>query len=96
MRVCIHGLAPSADWLAAARHALPAGTPVQTLAEGGDCTDALRTAAALFVGEDLILLRSGTALPDFWYERLVRALELQDVLVASPLDNVDPARAPLQ
>ena len=94
VRVCIHGLAPSADWLAAARHALPAGTPVEMLADA-DCTDALRAAAARFVGEDLILLRSGTALPDFWYERLVRAVELPDVLVASPLDNVDPARAPI-
>jgi GT2 family glycosyltransferase/glycosyltransferase involved in cell wall biosynthesis len=94
VRVCIHGPAPSADWLAAATHALPTGTPVETLADSNSA-NALRTATARFAGEDLILLRTGTALPEFWYERLMLALELPDVLVASPLDNVDPARAPI-
>ena len=94
VRVCIHGPAPSADWLAGVTHALPAGSSVETLADA-DSVAALRAAAARFPGADLILLRGGTALPEFWYERLLRAVELADVLVASPLDNIDPARAPI-
>ena len=56
---------------------------------------ALRTAATVFPGDDLILLHAGTLLPPYWLERLTRALALPDVLVATPLDNVGPACAPL-
>jgi O-antigen biosynthesis protein len=55
----------------------------------------LPLAAAAYPGDDLVLLRAGTALPPFWFERLLRALEAPGVLVASPLDNSDAQRAPL-
>ena len=64
----------------------------------GDTADpasALRHAAAAYPGDDLILLRTGTTLPAFWCERLLRAIGEADVLVASALDNVDAARSPL-
>jgi GT2 family glycosyltransferase/glycosyltransferase involved in cell wall biosynthesis len=60
-----------------------------------DATAALRLAVERFPGDDLILLRAGTALPEFWLERLLRALQLPQVLVASPLDNVSADRTPL-
>ena len=90
--VCIFGTTADADWRA---RGLPAEARIESLAESADAAAALRVAAAKFPGTDLILLRAGTALPDFWFERLVRALQLPDVLVASPLDNTDAARAPL-
>jgi len=74
---------------------LPPGASVESFAVCADAASAVRAAAAKFPGVDLIILRAGTALPDFWCERLTRALQLPDVLVASPLDNADPARAPL-
>lgn len=52
-------------------------------------------AAAAYAGDNLIVLRVGTALAPFWFERLTRALDAPDVLVASPLDNIDPQRSPL-
>jgi GT2 family glycosyltransferase len=55
----------------------------------------LRSAAKAFPGDNLILLQAGSTLPAWWYERLVRALDVNEVLVASPLDNVDSARSPL-
>jgi GT2 family glycosyltransferase/glycosyltransferase involved in cell wall biosynthesis len=63
--------------------------------EPADASAALRAAAAVYPGDDLILLRGGTALPPFWYERLLRALREDDVFVVSPLDNADTARSPL-
>jgi len=95
VRVCIHGAAPAADWLATVARGLPAGTGTEFLPDCAEAADALRAAAAEFPNDDLILLRAGTTLPEFWYQRLVCALELPDVLVAAPLDNADPARAPL-
>ena len=94
MRVCIFGAAPAPEWQRALVAALPAHAQTQTFAET-DAASALRAAARQFPGEDLVLLRSGVALPPFWLERLLPALELTDVLVASPLDNADPATAPL-
>jgi GT2 family glycosyltransferase/glycosyltransferase involved in cell wall biosynthesis len=64
----------------------------------GDAVDpasVLRHAMAIYPGDDLILLRTGTVLPAFWCERLLRAIGEADVLVASALDNVDAARSPL-
>jgi GT2 family glycosyltransferase/glycosyltransferase involved in cell wall biosynthesis len=95
VRVCIYGAAPAADWQAAITQALPSSACLKTFAGCADAPSTLRAAAAEFPGDDLIILRAGTALPEFWFERLVRALQLPDVLVAAPLDNADPARAPL-
>ena len=95
VRVCIFGAPPDADWLAGVTRALPAGTGIDALADQRNAADALRAAAARFPGADLILLHTGTALPEFWFERMTLALDLADVLVASPLDNVDPNRTPL-
>ncbi len=52
----------------------------------GDAVDpasVLRHAVAAYPGEDLVLLRTGTVLPAFWCERLLRAIGEADVLVAS-------------
>ncbi|MGH8121229.1 MAG: hypothetical protein ACREPT_00475 [Rudaea sp.] len=66
-----------------------------SIPQAADMHAVLRAAAALFPGDDLILLRSGTALPPWWFVRLRRALGVADVLVATPMDNLDAARAPL-
>ncbi len=98
MRVCIFGaVSAAADWLAQITRGVPADARIQPLSEArsDDAVAALRLAAATFPGDDLILLRAGTLLPAYWYERLIRAVMLTDVLVASPLDNIDAARAPL-
>jgi len=94
VRVCIFGAAPAPEWLRAVAAALPPDAHCETFAES-DAAAALRAATERFPGNDLVLLRSGIALPSFWYERLQPALDLADVLVASPLDNADPATAPL-
>ena len=69
-------------------------TPLEAGA-GDDALAVLHAAAKAFPGDDLILLRAGIALPAHWYARLAAALQLDNVLVASPLDNFDPVRAPL-
>jgi GT2 family glycosyltransferase len=94
LRVCIFGAVPDAEWLSTVGAAVPASASVETLT-ASSAFAAVSAAAAAFPGNDLILLRAGTVLPPWWYERLVRALKLPDVLVASPLDDVDAARAPL-
>ncbi|MHB8680343.1 MAG: hypothetical protein ACYC7G_11465, partial [Rudaea sp.] len=94
VRVCIFGAAPAPEWLRAIASTLPADAETHTFDES-NATVALRTAATRFPGDDLVLVRCGTALPPFWFERLVPALDLPDVLVVSPLDNADPANAPL-
>jgi GT2 family glycosyltransferase/glycosyltransferase involved in cell wall biosynthesis len=66
-----------------------------SIPQAGDMHAVLRAAVALFPGDDLILLRSGSALPPWWFTRLLRALSVADVLVATPMDNLDAARAPL-
>jgi O-antigen biosynthesis protein len=81
-RVCLYGAESGID----APH---------THIDAREPLDALRLAARQFPGESLILIRAGTTLPPFWRERLTRALALPDVLVASPLDNLDPLRSPL-
>ena len=97
VRVCIFGAAPpDAEWLSAVAAGIPTGVRIQTLPlPDNDATCALRAATTAFPGDDLILVRAGTILPRYWYDRLIRALDLPDVLVASPLDNTDLARAPL-
>ena len=84
----------SADWLAGVRDAVDNRASIETLS-AVDAHTGLREAAARFAGDDLILVRAGSTLPPWWYERLTRAWELPDVLVASPLDNSGGARAPL-
>ncbi len=94
LRVCVFGATPAPEWMRALAAALPSDAQTQAFAETGAAA-ALRAAAKRFPGEDLVLLRSGIALPPFWFERLLPALNLPDVLVVSPLDNADPANAPL-
>lgn len=60
-----------------------------------DASSVLRTCAAAYPGDDLALLRAGTVLPEFWFERITRALQVDDVLAVSALDNLDTLRAPL-
>ena len=94
MRICTFGAAPAAaEWLERLRAETPR-VPVETIDAHG-CRRRAEIAAHRFAGDDLILVRSDAALPPFWLARLRRALELPDVLVASPLDNVEPARAAL-
>ena len=90
-RICVFGAVHAAE-LDALRSTVDA--PVEPL-NADAIPAALSEAAARFPGGDFVLLRAGTALPPHWFERLTRALELDDVLVAAPLDNVDPQRAPL-
>jgi GT2 family glycosyltransferase/glycosyltransferase involved in cell wall biosynthesis len=94
VRVCIFGAAPTPEWQRAVAPVLPTHVQTMPFAET-DAVAALHAAAKRFPGENLVLLRSGVVLPPFWFERLLPALELADVLVASPLDNADPATAPL-
>ncbi|MBS0557946.1 MAG: glycosyltransferase [Proteobacteria bacterium] len=94
VRVCIFGAPPAPEWQRALAAACPAGTPVKAIAEIDPAT-VLRSAAERFPGEDLVLVRSDATLPVFWFERIVPALDLPDVLVASPLDDTNPANAPL-
>lgn len=86
MRVCLYGDASAAEHDIGVAH---------ERIDARATNDALRLAAKTFPGESLILVRAGTALPPFWRERLTRALELPDIAVASPLDNLDPQRSPL-
>ena len=60
-----------------------------------DAVAVVRAAATLYCGDDLIALQTGTELPPYWSGRLLRALGESDVLVAAPLDNVEPTRSPL-
>ncbi|HZX92508.1 MAG TPA: hypothetical protein VFE67_17860, partial [Rudaea sp.] len=86
--LALFGRWASAD-LADARIARHAGV------DPADAGAALRSAAAAYPGDDLILLRGGTSLPPFWCERLLRALREDEVFVVSPLDNADTTRSPL-
>lgn len=75
-----------------------AGRLLDSLAANIDPEDAssvLRTCAAAYPGQDLVLLRAGTVQPEFWFERITRALQVDDVLAVSALDNLDALRAPL-
>ena len=110
-KLCIFGARPaSAEWLAgvisaaapadvvlfdASPAVLPAAAERRDIGAGDDAQVVLRAARDAFPGDDLVLLRAGISLPPHWFERLVRAIALPDVLVASPLDNLDPLRSPL-
>lgn len=95
VRVCIFGAPPpGAEWRSAVTASIPASARIQLLAAANPKA-ALKAATAAFPGDDLILLRAGAGLPPYWYQRLIRALTLPDMLVASPLDNLDPTCAPL-
>lgn len=109
--LCVFGAqAASAEWLARVSED-SAGVPLELFgpsrAQAGaaagdafariaddDAVAVLRAAAQAWPGEHLVLLRANTVLPPLWFVRLANALG-GDVLVASPLDNVDPARSPL-
>ncbi|MBS0565924.1 MAG: glycosyltransferase [Proteobacteria bacterium] len=110
-RLCVFGAqAASATWLARVRNEIanaglelfgPSSALAGASAHGAfaaiaddDAVAVLRAAARAWPGDDLIMLRANTVLPPLWFVRLVNAIG-DDVLVASPLDNVDPARAPL-
>lgn len=94
VRICLFGSPASPAWLDEVRKSVPADAKIVNLtATSADA--ALRSAAAESAQADLIVLQTGTTLPVFWFERLTRALQLPGVLVASPLDNVDPTRSPL-
>ena len=94
MRICTFGAAPAgAKWLDRL-HAEAPRVPIETI-DAPDVLGALKIAARRFAGDDLILVRSDTTLPSFWLARLRRVLKLPDVLVASPLDNVEIARSAL-
>jgi GT2 family glycosyltransferase/glycosyltransferase involved in cell wall biosynthesis len=77
---------PDADREAVHLSGLPAGDDPQVL---------LPALAAAFPGETLVLVRTDARLPPYAIERLLRALDEPGVLVAVPLDDVDPARSPL-
>jgi O-antigen biosynthesis protein len=94
VRICLFGPPADTMWLEDLRISVPTDARIETVA-ATSVNDALRSAAEAFPNFDLILLQSGTLLPAFWFERLMRALQLSGVLVASPLDNTDPTRAPL-
>jgi GT2 family glycosyltransferase/glycosyltransferase involved in cell wall biosynthesis len=95
VRICIFGAAPpAAEWLSSVVASVPANIHAQTFT-ASSAAAALRAAAAAFPGDNLVLLRAGTLLPPWWYARLIRTLTLPDILVASPLDNVDTTRSPL-
>ena len=94
LRVCVFGATPAPEWMRALVASLHPDAQTQVF-DKPDAITTLHSAAQRFPGEYLIVLSSGTALPPFWFERLAPALELPDVLVASPLDNADPANAPL-
>lgn len=60
------------------------------IAVDGDSTEALLAAGRdRWPGRHLVLLRGDTRLPPFWIERLLAALDADDVLTASPLDDGD-------
>ena len=92
LRVGVFGAA-AAEWLRDLR--ADAGVAVELLDGARDAAGALRAAAAAFAGHDFALIQAGTVLPPWWRERLLRALEAADVIVASALDNAGTARAPL-
>ncbi len=93
LRICTFGAPGSAEWLQRLRLQAP-DVPVESL-DARDAIAALEIASRQFGGDDLVLIRTDVVLPPFWLERLIPALNLPDVLVASPLDNIDVARAPL-
>lgn len=93
-RVCLFGAGADARWRAEL-DLDPKRIRLVELADVTDAVGALAAAATAFPGEDLILLRAGTALPPHWSDRLLAALALPGVIVASPLDNHDVERSPL-
>ncbi len=94
IRICTFGAAPAnADWLERLRTRAP-NVSVEAI-DAHDAVGALGIAAKKFAGDDLILVRTDVMLPPFWLERLIPALKLPDVLVVSPLDNIDVNRSAL-
>jgi len=90
LRVLVYGANETA-WLAAVRATLPGDSALEILTDA-DLAGALRAAAA--APRDSILLRAGTWLPPWWWERLLRARALAAASVVSALDNLGD-RAPL-
>ena len=106
-RFCVFGTtAPSPDLLATIRKLAPVawlGPASATPAEatrvdapaGNDPLDLLPFAARAFPRETLILVRADAELPSLATERLLRALECENVLGAAALDDASPDRTPL-
>jgi len=95
VRVCVFGAAAPADWLAGVAREAADAASIEAFHGSPEAPAALAQAAGKFPGDDLILIRAGTALPPRWYTRLRRALAADGVLVASALDNAGTARSPL-
>ena len=110
VRVLVHGdAAPDPAWVQHLLHALPEGTKAMWCAvSGGDgvalpalsvtstaAGDLLAAGRNQFPGDHLALIRSDAELPPFWLPRLLAALEDEQILAASPLDNLDVERSPL-
>lgn len=97
----VHGDAPADGWRSLPAQ-LPSGvafattltrdvpTAVERIELAEDSPAALLAAGReRWPGRHLILLRGDTQLPPYWVERLLVALEADDVLTASPLDDGD-------
>ena len=106
-RVCLFGTAPLSSsaiqgirgplpiaWLGPAPAPLPDAVHIDAPASD-DPLDVLAFAARAFAHETLILVRTDAQLPSLAIERLLRALECDDVLGAAALDDVEPERRPL-
>ncbi|MBX3689717.1 glycosyltransferase [Dokdonella sp.] len=109
LRVCLHGAALTPQQREHLRARLPAAARVVVVGDRvGDWPDAqhlalaadtdplalLAAAASRFPGEDLVLLHADLLLPEWAIERLLKVLDLPQVLGAFPLDRT-PLRNPL-
>lgn len=96
----VHGDPVAADWWHALQTRLlpdialattlsePAAAGFEPLAAAGGTTAALLAAARQrWPGQHVLLLRSGTELPPYALQRLLSALDGDDVAAASPLDD---------
>jgi len=108
VRVCIFGAtAPAPDAFASLRTvaelhrlapAAPGDGPHTSTIEAPASDDPLEVlpfAARAFPRETLVLIRADAQLPEHTIERLLRALECDDVLGAAALDDLAPDRSPL-
>ncbi len=94
--MCVYGAPPEgSDWPAQTAERMQPDVGAETFVDAKTPGDVLRQASRRYPGEHLVLVRADVRLPPLCIERLLNALELEDVLVVSPLDNVDPRRSPL-
>jgi GT2 family glycosyltransferase/glycosyltransferase involved in cell wall biosynthesis len=110
VRVCVFGADPRGAVDALARVPRDIATSFATIGrspagitdathvdadDSDDPLDAVAHAARAFPGETLILVRGDAIVPPLAFERLLRAIDADDVLAVAALDNVDAARSPL-